>query len=994
MPMPPGFADEYREMKNARNESGIRSHLRNLVRSATGEYFEPERRIARGFGDMVSDRYRVIIEVKGHGKANPNAGGGGRDKNNKAQLDRYLDGIFEAEKAGHPNAEPLEDAPWRGFLTDGVHWWGYEAGQEGGSAPLAGSARECPEAQALHDYLREFVAPAHRKHKPPPPDNLIDEVFAPFLARVQKLLRQYEDQAFYRTKLTIWHETLSRAGLTPPEGQTTRTAELFARHTTLVAAARILKTILQGEAADDAAAIEAVRDGFPAWLVETREGPSSVLEMTRRLREYNWRGDTRDRLKEAYHHFIDVRERKEFGEYYTPDWLAKKMVEQALDKTWLDEAVQKAARVVLGEEEEDNMKALAVLDPSCGSGTFLFHAARKVRSHINETRPDLAPHARAMVSRMTVGIDVHPIAIEMARATLEMALPPQDGGGGDVPLQVFLGDAMQSDRVGYGGLPEAGTTISIVSSDGRILYIPKSMLLHARADHFIDALNDEAVKPAEQQTPLHFPELPDADREDIQGAQQKLTEIIHSEANHVWAWHLRNKAGLVRLSTQKAGRIIGNPPWLAAYNTPDGERKKTIEKMRKNYGISVRIRGSSAKGDLASVFSARVMDLYLAEGDRMALVLPGSALKNQTWAPWRSGDWKPCKASFELAWNLDALDPPVFGHNPPNGTCAVFARRTEAAEALDTKHIGHWSGDPDNPTVQLKALAPNGASPYHGRFLRGAVAQPHGLLYVLAGNATPLPGKPRGRVQVTTKVSSKGPWKGIFREAVVEARALLPLATSKGLVPFHVEADASLIAPREKVGGTHVLLEPGNRAFKKKYPETYRYWRDAEQTYQEKRSPNSGSTLSENLDRYRTLSNQLDRSAAQARPDSQVKVFYNKSGTKLRAARGPASLPAADKLYWLIARNGNEALYLVGIINAPCMQNAWRENKTSSLDFDKSPWKSIPVPLYDAKNPKHRAVVQAARRAEKQFGNAERQALDKAVRTLLPDHAAAPSSGR
>ncbi len=993
MPLPPGFADEYREMKKAGNESGVRSHLRNLVRSATGEYFEPERRIARGFGDMVSDRYRVIIEVKGHGKANPNAGGGGQDKNNRAQLDRYLDGICQAERAGNPTAEPLEAAPWRGFLTDGVHWWGYEADASGGSAPLKGSARECPDAAALYDYLREFVAPEQRKHKPPPPDNLVDEVFAPFLARVQRLLAQYEDQAFYRTKLTIWYETLSRAGLTPPEGQTTRTAELFARHTTLVAAARILKTILQDEAVDDAAVLEAVRDGFPAWLVETREGPRAVLDMAGRLREYNWRGDTRDRLKEAYHRFIDVDERKEFGEYYTPDWLAKRIVEQALDTAWLDEAVQKAARVARGDESESNMKALAVLDPSCGSGTFLFHAARKVRSHINETRPELAPLARAVVSRMVVGIDVHPIAIEMARATLEMALPPHNGnGGGDAPLQVFLGDAMQSERVGYGGLQEAGATLSIMSSDRRILDIPKSMLLHARADHFIDALNDEAVKPASEQKPLHFPELPEADQEHVRSAQQKLTEIIHNEANHVWAWHLRNTAGLVRLSEHKAGRIVGNPPWLAAYNTPDGERKKTIEKMRKGYGISIRIRGSSAKGDLASVFSARVMDLYLSEGDRMALVLPGSALKNQTWAPWRSGDWKPCKVKFELAWNLDDLDPPVFGHSPPNGTSAVFTRRASSAEALDTQQIGHWSGDPLNPRVRVKAQAPNGASPYHEQFLRGAVAQPHGLLYVLAGNATPLPGKPRGRVQVTTKVSTKGPWKGIFREAVIEAKALLPLATSRGLVPFHIEADASLIAPRERVGGAHVLLDLDNKAFEKRYPETYRYWQDAEHIYQEKRSPNSGSTLCENLNRYRTLSHQLDRAKAQARPDNPIKVFYNKSGTKLRAARGPASLTAADKLYWLIAKNGNEALYLVGIINAPCMQNAWREHKTSSLDFDKSPWKNVPVPLYDAKDAKHRAVVQAAKRAEKQFGAAEQQALDDAVRALLPDYAEPVSS--
>lgn len=57
-----------------------------------------------------------------------------------------------------------------------------------------------------------------------------------------------------------------------------------------------------------------------------------------------------DVLKALYESVISAEQRKDLGEYCTPDWLAERVVQEVVT----DPANQR------------------VLDPACGSGTFLF----------------------------------------------------------------------------------------------------------------------------------------------------------------------------------------------------------------------------------------------------------------------------------------------------------------------------------------------------------------------------------------------------------------------------------------------------------------------------------------------------------------------------------------------------------------------------------------------------------------------------------------------
>lgn len=120
-----------------------------------------------------------------------------------------------------------------------------------------------------------------------------------------------------------------------------------------------------------------------------------------------------------------TRHRHALGEYYTPDWLAKALVDEVVD----DPLRQR------------------VLDGGCGSGTFLFCAVQRCLEACETTGMTTAESITGVTSRV-FGIDIHPVAVALARVTYLLAITtahPQ----GDRPrfaMSVWLGDSVQYQR--------------------------------------------------------------------------------------------------------------------------------------------------------------------------------------------------------------------------------------------------------------------------------------------------------------------------------------------------------------------------------------------------------------------------------------------------------------------------------------------------------------------------------------------------------------------
>jgi hypothetical protein len=131
-------------------------------------------------------------------------------------------------------------------------------------------------------------------------------------------------------------------------------------------------------------------------------------------------------------------ERKGTGSYYTPTTLIDSVLDTALDPV-LDDA-QKRAEIQASNVGMDTSAAIAeallsvtVCDPACGSGHFLVAAARRiakrlaaVREHNPEPTIDALRSAlRDVVKHCIYGVDLNPMAVELAKVSLWMeALEP------------------------------------------------------------------------------------------------------------------------------------------------------------------------------------------------------------------------------------------------------------------------------------------------------------------------------------------------------------------------------------------------------------------------------------------------------------------------------------------------------------------------------------------------------------------------------------------
>ncbi len=172
--------------------------------------------------------------------------------------------------------------------------------------------------------------------------------------------------------------------------------------------------------------------------------------------------ETRDLLKQLYQNLMPRKLRHALGEYYTPDWLAER---------------------VLNQLSYDGNPTTRLLDPACGSGTFLVLAIKRVRRYANEK---MLPPAQVLeqVLNNIVGFDLNPLAVISARTNYLLALGDLlEYRQGDISIPVYLADSILTPSQGGDFFTQYGYSFN--TAVGRFT-VPRS-LVDAR---YIDPLAD------------------------------------------------------------------------------------------------------------------------------------------------------------------------------------------------------------------------------------------------------------------------------------------------------------------------------------------------------------------------------------------------------------------------------------------------------------------------------------------------------------------------
>ena len=221
--------------------------------------------------------------------------------------------------------------------------------------------------------------------------------------------------------------------------------ELWIRHTYLVMVARLLAYLAITEHLPEQGTELGVLDGdiftplglqnlverdFFAWpaLPPLEERARAILRgLGHHLGLFSVGSIDEDLLKELYEDMVDPAERDWLGEFYTPDWLADVTLERA------------------GFDAETRM-----LDPSCGSGTFLFAAIRRLRAS-GLSGDELVRTAEQNV----VGLELHPLAVTFARANYVLALRADLRQAREaLMIPIFMADTLAVPEAGFGRLVE------------------------------------------------------------------------------------------------------------------------------------------------------------------------------------------------------------------------------------------------------------------------------------------------------------------------------------------------------------------------------------------------------------------------------------------------------------------------------------------------------------------------------------------------------------
>ena len=878
---------------------------------------------------------RIIIEVKELGRANKprHPGTGSYEKESAyAQLCRYIEAESVSEQITLDEYDVNINQKWIGIVTDSRTWWVWEWNPTPQHVPgWSGTRLNTSSLKRLESLLRSRKQ-VGREPAPDDPTGL----FKPHLEELRRVYMRKSDERDVVTQRSLWFRQLKLSGNQPSDDHRD---ELFVLHTLMIAVASKIAKLYDTR----------VRHGFASWV----KGTDWLHSLEDTVKRYNWGAQTGDVLRALYIGLVDRKHRHIYGEYYTPDWVAEKLCSEIIDDEWIHEWIS-------------GRQSGGLMDPACGSGTFLYHAVHRiVQSEPVRSATMNARQKTDMVVRMIHGIDIHPVAVAMAKANVLRALPDRPSE----PLRIYQGDSLQIARSTEVDerLDEEGRVFIITSRNNQKMRFPLEFVM---SDEF-DANMRRLARAAVQGNP--FPPGLDAGLAPVRAAILRttfdvLTRVCREEGNDVWAWYTINQAGIHKLIGQ-ISRIVANPPWVRLSNIQDRPRKDGVEWLARK--LHLWVGGKNATGfNIAALFVEQCTKIYGAGSLVSGWVLPDAAMRGGNW----TGYVKVARP--DVVWDLGGLPFPkhanccvnILGVHKQSPVRLALKR----GERPPVQHDGWNDVESKTTFVKVARYEQMRSAWFEGKrpiARQGAIITP--LCLVVLADYTIHEGEATG----TTAKSIHGRWRGkSFRTRVPQTWVHEVLFNKEGLRPYRIGTSRNAILPIDEKG--RFLADRHDT----------KWWRDAADKYKAHRGSGAATpkTLEGQLDFSGKLHNQF--------PIRDNVVLYNRSGSNLAAARMTTKYVVDSSLYRVRTRSTEEALFLVGILNADCMAERFRATRKSDRDFHTYLWREVPIPRFDGSDPDHARLAELALRAEQVAAGTE--PTYKSIKGALADDGVAADIDR
>ena len=312
---------------------------------------------------------------------------------------------------------------------------------------------------------------------------------------------------------------------------------------------------------------------FFSWYADSNQWSEefwkNISEIIKTLDEYssfslNVKYNPIDIFKDLYMSIIPQSVRHSMGEYYTPEWLADRVITESLKLI--------------------NNCNWTSIDPCCGSGIFIIALIKKIVGDININ--ELSENDRKKILHTILdrvhGIDINPLSVLSARVSYYIAIH-QLGEVEDIEIPIFLGDSaivpIKDDIDGikcyrysinnnkYGSLNVLFPASFVDKVDfGKNMNKLQALVKAESSQILYDSIIREFTEKEKQSVVI---------MESIKKLSEDLIFLHKNNWDGIWIRIITNFMLIARL--KKHDLIVGNPPWVKWEHLPAAYTSKIKE---------------------------------------------------------------------------------------------------------------------------------------------------------------------------------------------------------------------------------------------------------------------------------------------------------------------------------------------------------------------------------------------------------------------------------
>jgi type I restriction-modification system DNA methylase subunit len=750
---------------------------------------------------------------------------------------------------------------------------------------------------------------------------------------------------------------------------------------TTATSAKMLKA-LKGEFFTEYEIMNLIEEDYFTWILHEKIRNQSlelVSTIAKELLRYDLSQIDEDFFKEIYEEIVERGQRHRVGEYYTPEWLTELTLKEVLDIWWR------------GHDEPPK-----ILDPACGSGTFLSNAIHMLKDELIQ-RGWSSDKILDYILTSIVGIDINPLAVTIARANYLIALGELlHVRKGSILIPIYVADSIKLPNVTV--YLFANMRVYLYKVNDINLYMPVDIAKdRSKVNRVITAFKDSiesyrARRNKDEAITVFRRALQnivsDAEFMVLKSTLDGILSLIDRGKDSIWIYMLSNVYMPVTLSESKFDIIVGNPPWIAFRYIENKEYQDFVKEKFISYEL---LRSDQVKLftqiELATLFFCMVSDLYLKDGGIIGFVMPRSIL---TGALHHAEFKKFKKPTMTLHKILDLENvSPLF--NVP--TCVLIASKggKTSYPVLARKISGKLPAKNIKLNEALKYIKAEdyeyqppqilqGKSPYHDLVKAGASIYPRSFYFVELV-IHPTLGidlkRPYCRTSQAVLKNAKEPWKSVTIEGKVEKEFIYATVLGDDLLPFNCSYKLVVLPAKPVSMGLRYkfkLLDV-DELRKEGYIFIANWLEKAQKIWEEKATRRM-------LSEYPRLVSYIDYMGllSSQDPGKRYVVIYNAIGSNIVSCvvdrqglppfyigniiLSPQGFVAEKTTIFYETDNELEAHYLSAILNSDIINDAIKPLQPKGMFGERAIHRRpfmFPIPRFDPNNPIHRRLAELSK---------------------------------